>query len=153
FAGGPVDTNLIPSAAIGRIEVLKDGAAATYGSDAIGGVVNFITKQNFEGFAFGGNYKNISDSDGDYDGSVAWGMKGDSWNVLAAVGYQHRSELLAKDRDFAHPAYLKNPQGGYSASGNPASFVPIGAAGTPTAGVTRDAQCANLGGTPGLSGT
>ena len=41
---GAVDTNLIPTAAIGRVEVLKDGAAATYGSDAIGGVVNFITK-------------------------------------------------------------------------------------------------------------
>src|SRR5262249_20452162 len=53
----------------------------------------------------------------------------------------------------AHPNYYKNPQGGYSASGNPASFVPIGGAGTPLAGPTRDAQCGNLGGTPGLSGT
>jgi outer membrane receptor for ferrienterochelin and colicin len=42
-----VDTNMIPSAAIGRIEVLKDGAAAIYGSDAIAGVVNFITRDDF----------------------------------------------------------------------------------------------------------
>lgn len=47
---GGVDTNLLPSAAIGRVEVLKDGAAATYGSDAISGVVNFITRKNFEGW-------------------------------------------------------------------------------------------------------
>ena len=44
-----VDTNILPAAAIGRLEVLKDGAAATYGSDAIAGVVNFITKKSFQG--------------------------------------------------------------------------------------------------------
>ena len=44
-----VDTNLLPQSAVGRVEVLKDGAAATYGSDAIGGVINFITRKNFDG--------------------------------------------------------------------------------------------------------
>ncbi|MEY3042910.1 MAG: hypothetical protein RLZZ174_1992, partial [Pseudomonadota bacterium] len=44
-----VDISAIPSIAIGRLEVLKDGAAALYGSDAIAGVVNFITRENFEG--------------------------------------------------------------------------------------------------------
>lgn len=60
-----VDTNLIPPAAIGRVEVLKDGAAATYGSDAIAGVVNFITKRGFNGLEIGGNYSFIDSSDGD----------------------------------------------------------------------------------------
>jgi iron complex outermembrane receptor protein len=50
-----VDTNLLPAAAIGRIEVLKDGAAATYGSDAIGGVVNFISRRGFEGMTVEGS--------------------------------------------------------------------------------------------------
>src|SRR5436190_3140207 len=44
FQGGGADLNFIPTAAVGRIEILKDGAAATYGSDAIGGVVNFLTR-------------------------------------------------------------------------------------------------------------
>src|SRR5687767_4832902 len=47
FAGYTADTNMLPASAIGRVEVLKDGAAATYGSDAIGGVANFITRKNF----------------------------------------------------------------------------------------------------------
>ena len=45
-----VDINFIPNVAIGRIEILKDGAAATYGSDAVGGVVNFITRRDLDGF-------------------------------------------------------------------------------------------------------
>ena len=65
-----VDINLLPTAAIGRVEVLKDGAAATYGSDAIGGVVNFITRKNFDGLEVNATYRAIDGSDGDYDGSL-----------------------------------------------------------------------------------
>jgi iron complex outermembrane receptor protein len=148
LAGG-VDTNFIPLAAIGRVEVLKDGAAATYGSDAIGGVVNFITKENLRGVDVGADFKAIEDSDGDYSASGAFGWGNDRMHGLFAVGYQHRSELLVRDRDWAHKDYLTNPQGGWSAAGNPASYLPIGATGTPVAGVTRDPQCDDLGGFPG----
>nr|MBP7651550.1 TonB-dependent receptor plug domain-containing protein [Phenylobacterium sp.] len=76
--GTSVDTNLIPTAAIGRLEVLKDGAAATYGSDAIGGVVNFITRTNLDGFEVRGDYAHIDGSDGnDYGTSIAYGWRGD----------------------------------------------------------------------------
>jgi iron complex outermembrane receptor protein len=51
-----VDVNLIPPSAIDRVEVLQDGASAIYGSDAVGGVVNFILKQKFEGLEVGGRY-------------------------------------------------------------------------------------------------
>ena len=60
-----VDISAVPTIAIGRVEILKDGAAATYGSDAIGGVVNFITRSDFEGLEFSGSHMNIADSDGD----------------------------------------------------------------------------------------
>ena len=59
-----VDTNSIPSIAIGRIEVLKDGAAALYGSDAIAGVVNFITRDDLDGFEIGGSYQTYEGTDG-----------------------------------------------------------------------------------------
>ena len=59
-----VDVNLFPMAAIGRIEVLKDGAAATYGSDAIAGVVNFITRNDLDVVELQANYGAIQDSDG-----------------------------------------------------------------------------------------
>jgi iron complex outermembrane receptor protein len=55
FQGGGQDLNFMPTAAIGRIEILKDGAAATYGSDAVAGVVNFITRKDLDGFEVNGN--------------------------------------------------------------------------------------------------
>jgi iron complex outermembrane receptor protein len=53
-ASDATDVNQIPIALIERVEVLKEGAGAIYGSDAIGGVVNFITKPSFEGFSITG---------------------------------------------------------------------------------------------------
>jgi outer membrane receptor protein involved in Fe transport len=54
--GGVVDLNSIPFAAIERVEVLKDGASAIYGTDAIGGVINFITKTDFQGVVLPGRW-------------------------------------------------------------------------------------------------
>ena len=51
-----------PISAIGRVEVLKDGAAAVYGSDAIAGVANFITRSDFQGLEIGGSFKDIDNS-------------------------------------------------------------------------------------------
>lgn len=150
--GGAVDTNLIPSAAIGRIEILKDGAAATYGSDAIGGVVNFITRTRLDGADVAADYRYIDGSNGDYTASAAWGHTFGDLEVLLTGGYQHRSELLALDRDFANPTYLENPNGGYTAIGNPGTYIPLGAnfaaIGTPR----RDVNCASLSGFPGFNG-
>ena len=68
-----VDINMIPAVALDRIELLKDGAAATYGSDAISGVVNFITRDNFDGFEVAVSHKEIDGSDGDQDLGLIWG--------------------------------------------------------------------------------
>ena len=62
-----VDISAFPISAIGRVEVLKDGAAAVYGSDAIAGVANFITRSDFQGLEIGGSFKDIDNSDGDWD--------------------------------------------------------------------------------------
>ncbi|WP_198683104.1 TonB-dependent receptor [Peristeroidobacter agariperforans] len=137
------DTNLLPVAALGRIEVLKDGAAATYGSDAVAGVVNFITKRGFEGMSVEGAYSYIDGSDGDYNANLSWGMKGESWDVLVAGGYRRRSELSTTDRDFALQSLAANPQGGYSSFGNPGVFIIPG--GTGANANFRDPGCAALG--------
>jgi len=144
---GAVDTNVIPVAAIGRVEVLKDGAAATYGSDAIGGVVNFITRTNFEGLEISGSYRSIDGSDGDFTTSLIYGWQGDNSNVLIAAGWQHRSELSVTERDWANQDYLDNPEGGWSAAGNPSTFISLA-----TGQRFRDDQCAPLGGFAGFSG-
>ncbi|MFN5901521.1 MAG: TonB-dependent receptor plug domain-containing protein [Novosphingobium sp.] len=146
-----VDVNLIPSAAIGRIEVLKDGAAATYGSDAIAGVVNFITRTNQEGFRISGDYRYISGSNGDYGGAVSFGHSGDGGRIFVAAGYQRRSELQTVDRDFTIQSYPNNPQGGWTGGGNPGNFDfngPIGGLAFST-----DLGCTALGGFRSLPGS
>ncbi|WP_188445349.1 TonB-dependent receptor domain-containing protein [Sphingomonas psychrolutea] len=141
-----VDINLIPQAAIGRIEILKDGAAATYGSDAVAGVVNFFTRTEQEGFLVSGSYKLIKNDPGDYDISASYGHHGNGFRVLVAAGYQTRGELLARDRKFAIRPYTDNPEGGFTGGGNPATFLALGPTGAPITGLQPDASCAVVGG-------
>lgn len=148
---GGVDTNLLPIAAIGRVEILKDGAAAIYGSDAIGGVVNFITRSDLDGFEFGAEYRAIDGSDGDYTLSANWGWQGDSADFLFSLGTQQRSELSTTERGWVTPPYTKNPTG-WSVLGQPGVFMPFSGA-TPMAAPTRDANCEAVGGYAGFTGT
>lgn len=157
--GGATDINLLPLAAIGRIEILKDGGAATYGSDAVAGVLNFITRTDQEGFQAAASYKFIKDTDGDIDVSLSYGHQGRGFRVLAAVGFQKRGELLARDRDFANLSYPENPEGGWTGGGNPATFIALGAGGLPinmtgptgvTGSLQADQSCTSLGGYQGV---
>lgn len=146
-----VDVNLIPSGAIGRIEVLKDGAAASYGSDAIAGVVNFITRTDQDGFRASADYRYISGSDGDYGGALSYGHAGDSGRIFVSAGYQRRSELQTIDRDFTIQPYANNPQGGWSGGGNPGNFdfnATVGGL-----NFTTDLGCEALGGFRSLTGS
>ncbi|MES2340107.1 MAG: TonB-dependent receptor [Pseudomonadota bacterium] len=157
-----VDINLLPTAAIGRVEVLKDGAAATYGSDAIGGVVNFITRNDLQGFELNANYQGIKGSAGDYEGSIAYGYKGERANLLLTGGYRHRSEMSVKERDWAlrtgATGYLENPLGGWAGTGNPGQYnvattAPVGSPNTgftaaSFGGALPDIGCAANGGAP-----
>ena len=102
-----VDTNMIPTAAIGRVEVLKDGAAAIYGSDAIAGVVNFITRDDLDGFEIGGDYETFDGSDGNYTLSGAYGLQGDDWSWVTSVGYQFRSEVPLLEKTGRRQPWLR----------------------------------------------
>lgn len=146
-----VDINLIPQSAIGRIEILKDGAAATYGSDAVAGVVNFITRSEQRGFLASGDYRYISGSQGDYTGALSFGHKKDGFQVFASFGYQHRSQLATIERPFTVQPYANNPQGGYSGGGNPSNFdfnATVGGI-----AFTADQGCTTLGGFRSLPGS
>ncbi len=148
-AEGPagVDTNLLPIAAVGRVEVLKDGAAATYGSDAIAGVVNFITRRDLDGLELNFEHRAIDGAarNGDWTGSANWGWTGDNSNILLSYAQQYRGELKSTDRDWAFPDYLENPTG-WSAFGMPGTFVPRTATGTALSGAVVDSNCTDLGG-------
>lgn len=136
-----VDVLAIPTNALARVEVLKDGAAALYGSDAIGGVVNFITRTNIDGFEISGSHQFIDGSDGDSEIGVAAGASGEGLRWIVAAQYNHRGELRVRDRKFALRPFAENPEGGWSSIGHPGTFLnPLNFAFTP------DPQCNVLGG-------
>ncbi|HEY6816627.1 MAG TPA: TonB-dependent receptor [Croceibacterium sp.] len=146
-----VDVNLFPSGAISRIEVLKDGAATTYGSDAIAGVVNFITRTGQDGFLAAGDYRYVEGSEGDWNGALSWGGDLGPARVFVSAGYQHRGELTTLDRDFSYLSYPENPQGGWSGGGSPGNFDYNATVG----GVRFDADdgCEGVGGFRSLAGS
>ncbi|MBI1340879.1 TonB-dependent receptor plug domain-containing protein [bacterium] len=88
----------IPAAAIARTEILKDGAAVTYGADATGGVVNFITRDSFNGLEARAQYKYIDGSDGDYGISLLGGFGEGNTNFMWSAEWEHRSVLDTLDR-------------------------------------------------------
>ncbi|MEO6281651.1 TonB-dependent receptor [Roseateles sp.] len=105
FSGAGVDLNAIPLAAIERIEVLRDGASATYGSDAIGGVINFITRKDFRGGDFTLSYESPQEKRGKVagvQGGVGFGdLASDKFNLLGTFSYQKFDVIRAEDRDFS----------------------------------------------------
>jgi outer membrane receptor protein involved in Fe transport len=124
-AGRSVNLHDLPMAALSRIEILKEGAAATYGSDAIAGVVNFITDSNFEGLKvnLGAKPQSEADSMGS-EFSITYGANiASDTNFLISLGYQNKTEIAAKNTDYSIRSYGSNPFGGWSTLGNPATIV------------------------------
>lgn len=106
LAGQVVDLNSIPFAAIERVEVLRDGASAVYGTDAIGGVVNFITRSDYRGLQLTSGIDVTQQGGGNiYQASMlgGWGdLDKDRWNVWVTVNAKKNDALRGYQRDFAN---------------------------------------------------
>ena len=117
--------NDVPMAVVERVEILLDGASAIYGSDAIAGVVNIITRDNFEGLEINASYSNATEHDmGTQRYSITGGTVGENGNAWVTVDYMQRNSVQMTDRDFSASAN-QGPAGGYdfsSSSGNPGSI-------------------------------
>ncbi len=116
-----IDLNSIPLGAIERVEVLKDGASALYGSDAIGGVINFILRKDFTGAEASGTWLSTQDGGGGssrYNAIVGYGdLAKDKFNFFIGADYFDQKALKASARDASKTAYL--PQYGFDrTSGN-----------------------------------
>ncbi len=99
---GVVDLSQFPIAAIERIEVLKESASAIYGSDAAGGVINIITKKDFEGSAVMARVADPSGKGGTETGlSVVNGVNSDNLKLLTALSYRHIAPVFWRDRDWS----------------------------------------------------
>ncbi|MGA8276611.1 MAG: TonB-dependent receptor plug domain-containing protein, partial [Rhodanobacteraceae bacterium] len=120
------DINTIPASVVERIEVLKDGASSVYGSDAIGGVVNFIMRKDYQGAEFTGDYGISDKDDGERKGaSITIGQTTDRGSVVAGLNYNKFDAVSAGARDFSRNAlYYYSLYGGAFAGGS--SRTPTG---------------------------
>lgn len=104
--GSAVDLNSIPMAAVERVEVLKDGASAVYGTDAIGGVINFILRKNYKGLE-AQSFIDVAQEAGGEIGRASltggWGdLETQGWNVLVTAAHSENKALRGDQRDFVN---------------------------------------------------
>jgi iron complex outermembrane recepter protein len=145
-AGMSVSINTIPAAAIARVETITGGASSVYGADAVAGVVNFITKRDFEGIDVDTQYGQTAEGDGaEFRYSVVLGANSadDRGNVMLGLERSKRDEIFGVDRDFRREGYADpralSQTDFYSAAG----YSPV-----PTNMHTRDALVAVFGPLP-----
>ncbi|MDI9237335.1 TonB-dependent receptor [Lysobacter sp. LF1] len=131
--GGLSDISTIPAAAVERIEVLKDGASSIYGSDAIAGVINIITRSNFEGAAASVYYGQYDQGDGSItNGSFIMGFSGDRGSLTAAAEWSKEDEVWAKDREYsAFPRSQNHPTDNWTPVGDDGGFNSVFSQGLP----------------------
>ncbi|MET0388984.1 MAG: TonB-dependent receptor, partial [Polyangiales bacterium] len=129
--GSTADIGQIPMLAIERIEILKGGASAIYGSDAVAGVVNIITRKNWNGVRF--EAEGTSDDSFDYhayDIGGTFGVTSEHGRITGTLQWDQRSELRTNQRDWASKGQLWSPVG------YPGTFL-VGATPTPDPDCTR----------------
>lgn len=98
-ANSSVDLNMIPVEMIQRIEVLKDGASAIYGADAVAGVVNIITRKSYDGFTIEGRLGSTDDGEGqDRKVNMIFGASSDKGRIMATLGYRSSDEVNMADQ-------------------------------------------------------
>jgi iron complex outermembrane receptor protein len=107
--GSAVDLNTIPISAIDHIEVLREGASSLYGSDAIAGVINFITRKNYEGGEVNINYSHPQHAGGSADDAdLNYGignLASDGYNFMITGNYTQQKQLTATQRPFSAAGY------------------------------------------------
>ncbi len=123
--GGFTDLNFIPASAIERVEVLADGASATYGSDAIAGVVNVILKEDYDAAETRIRYAPGASDIDEFQFNQVFAKSWGSGSVMLTFEHWNRSELKSEDRAYARDSDLR-PFGGEDSStefSNPGNIV------------------------------
>ena len=104
LANQAADLTFVPTAMVDRVEILRDGASAVYGSDAITGVVNVILKKDFEGAELSLGTGTTSEGDGDtYNVALTMGVTGDRGNAVFGAEVRDQEAIKQVDRDWAFP--------------------------------------------------
>lgn len=115
-SGSTIDLSSIPLAAVERVEILKDGASALYGSDAIAGVVNFILKDSVDGITVSGRLDETeAGGGGSFNADVVGGFgdfNRDGYSVVLGYSREDQDALAAADRAFAETGFVSFSDGG-----------------------------------------
>ncbi len=117
-----VDIGAFPNIAMQRIELLKNGGAVNYGTDAMAGVWNYITRDEFEGFEIQVNHADVQESDGDQTVGMIFGTASDEVNLVASFEYEKRNTLNVNDHNQVDHSGIWPL--GVSSFGNPGTFTP-----------------------------
>ena len=109
FSSAGVDINLIPFPMIDHIDILKDGASAVYGSDAVAGVINFFLLHKFRGLEIGGSIGNTnmgaSNDARELEGWLKAGTGDDKTDILVIADFYDRAAIYGRDRDIESNAF------------------------------------------------
>ena len=151
MGGTAINLNTIPMAAVERVEVNLDGGSALYGSDAIGGVINVILKEGFEGLTFQGRIGSPTEEGGDeQSGSIVSGLSGEKGSLMMVYEHDVKDEIYYKDRDYlakegatAPSLYGRNIKGVDATTGKTVTRTLNGVdcEGTGTGFVTKGTAC------------
>ena len=116
------DIDAIPRSAIERIDLVPDGGSATYGADAVGGVVNLVTRKRYDGLEVGGHFGKAADYT-QWDVDVLAGKKWDNGSLWATYNYAHHSLIRNIDRDYSRDIdYSTNPPSFKSLNCSPGNY-------------------------------
>jgi len=144
-----VDLNSIPTAAVERIEILKDGASAIYGSDAIAGVVNVILRKDYQGIEASANV-GFFEGANDYRANIVAGfgdLGKDKFNVFGVLDFYKRDEILLSDTKFGETRDYRGEDGGRNFQSLTAGGTWTGQPGTANANERRAiSECTQYGG-------
>jgi iron complex outermembrane recepter protein len=127
--GGAFDLNNVPLSVIDNTQILTGGASTTYGADAIGGVVNFITKRDFAGIEATGSYQLTEKGDGETfrtDITIGANFDDNKGNAVFSVGYQNSDPVTQGDREFS----INNVDSFTGVAGGSGTSIPVRLTGT-----------------------
>lgn len=136
-----VDLNMIPMAAVERIDILKDGASATYGSDALGGVINIITRKDFNGTEIKARGSLMREKGGERtDVSLINGTATNRSKVITVFNYRNNERIFSRDREWS--------KDGVSIFAEPANYQAV--IGGTSGAISRTATCNSVNAANGL---
>ncbi|MCO1333627.1 TonB-dependent receptor [Microbulbifer sp. OS29] len=128
FKGEATDLNTIPLALVERVEILKDGASAVYGSDAIAGVVNIILQRDFEGLSVKSFFGQTPHSDRESEShNLTWGWRGDRAHVMLNLSQNKQGAVMSRNRNLSSSADSRALGGSdQRSSAIPEGFIALG---------------------------